>query len=151
MFSINGILITHCTLCLTSYNIHMTLLTSNHKFGHAWAHTPKMIVSIWRNLWCLSSGKKSTSSFTFCLRYCIDIANLLFWVLWVCLATDTQSDTINLKKTSAFIFIQKSQLHPPHFSGNIAKIMQTSYFEYFGHAWLRTSKLTASPKMIPST
>ena len=112
MFSINGILITHCTLWLTSYNIHMTLVTSNQKSGHAWAHTPKMVVSIWRNLWCLSSGKKSTSSFTFCLRYCIDIANLLFWVLWVCLATDTQSDTINLKKTSAFIFIQKINFVP---------------------------------------
>ena len=151
MFSINGILITHCTLCLTSYNIHMTLLTSNHKFGHAWAHTPKMIVSIWRNLWCLSSRKKSTSSFTFCLRYCIDITNLLFSVLSVCRATHTQSDTINLKKTSAFILRQKNQLHPPHFSGKIAKIMQNSYFEYSGHAWLRTPKLIASPKMIPST
>ena len=149
MFSINGILITHCTLWLTSYNIHMTVVTSNQKFGHAWAHTPKMIVSIWRNLWCLSSGKKSTSSFTFCLRYSIDIANLLFWVLWVCLATHTQSDTINLKKTSACIFIQKNQLHSPHFSGDIAKVMPTSYFQYFGHAWLRTPKLIASPKMIP--
>ena len=129
MLSINGILITHCTLWLTSYNIHMTLVTSNQKFGHAWAHNPKMIVSIWRNLWCLSS----TSSFTFCLRYRIDIANLLL-VLWVCLYTYTQTDTINLKKTSAFIFIQKNQLHPPYFSGNISKIMQTSYFEYFWHA-----------------
>ena len=115
MFSINGILITHCTLCLTSYNIHMTLLTSNHKFGHAWAHTPKMIVSIWRNLWCLSSRKKSTSSFTFCLRYCIDITNLLFSVLSVCRATHTQSDTINLKKTSAFILRQKKSTSAPTF------------------------------------
>ena len=32
-----------------------------------------MIVSIWRNLWCLSAGKKSTSSFTFSW----DIPNLL--------------------------------------------------------------------------
>ena len=81
MFLINGMLITHCTLWLTSYNIHMTLVTSNQRFGHAWAHIPKMIVLIWRNIWCLSSGKKSTSSFPFRLRYCIDIANLLFWVL----------------------------------------------------------------------
>ena len=150
MFSVSGILITHCTLCLTSYNIHMTLLTSNHKFGHAWAHTPKMIVSIWRNLWCLSSGKKSTSSFTYCLRDCIDIANVLFWVLWVCLATHTQSDR-KLEENFCIYLHTKNKLHRPHFSRNIRKIMQTSYFEYFGHAWLRTSKLTASPKMIPST
>ena len=43
-------------------------------------------VSIWRNLWCLSAGKKSASSFMFSLRHCKDIANLLFWVLtvWLC-------------------------------------------------------------------
>ena len=29
-----------------------------------------MIVSIWRNLWCLSACKKLTSFFTFFLRYC---------------------------------------------------------------------------------
>ena len=35
-----------------------------------------MIVLTWRNLWCFSAGKKSTSSFT--LRYCKDIAHLFF-------------------------------------------------------------------------
>ena len=53
-----------------------------------------MIISIWRNLWCL--GKKLTLSFTFSLRYGNDITNLLFWVLLTCLTTHTQSGTINL-------------------------------------------------------
>ena len=42
-------------------------------------HTTKMIVSIWRNSWHLSAGKKkSTSSFMFSLRYYKNIKNLLF-------------------------------------------------------------------------
>ena len=41
-----------------------------------------MIVSIWRNLWCLSENKKSNPFFPFSLRYCKDIQNLLFWALW---------------------------------------------------------------------
>ena len=41
-----------------------------------------MIVSIWGNIWRLSPGKEITSSLTFSLRYCKDIVNLLFWVLW---------------------------------------------------------------------
>ena len=39
------------------------------QFEYAWPHTPKMIISIWRNLWYLFAGKKS-SSFKFYLRYC---------------------------------------------------------------------------------
>ena len=54
-------------------------------------------------------AKKSTSSFTFSLRYCEDIANLLFWVLWVCLAMHTQSDNIRLQKTFVFICGQKTK------------------------------------------
>ena len=36
-------------------------------------HTPKMIVFIWRILWCLSASKKWTSSPTFFWRYCKDM------------------------------------------------------------------------------
>ena len=65
--------------------------------------------------------QKSTSSFTFSLRYCKDIANFLFWVLWTYRATHTQNDTENLKKT--FVYLQaKNQLHHPRFPGDIAKI-----------------------------
>ena len=49
-------------------------------------HTSKMIVSIWKNLWkiwkiwrSLSAAKKSTSSFTFSLRYWKDIANFFIF------------------------------------------------------------------------
>ena len=66
-----------------------------------------MIIAIWRNLWRLSVGKRSSSSFTFSLRYYKDIVNLLFWVLWACLAKQAQSDTINLWQTFVFICRQK--------------------------------------------
>ena len=42
----------------------------------------KVLKSTCRKLWCLSACKKSTSSLTSFLRYCKDIANLLFWELW---------------------------------------------------------------------
>ena len=66
-----------------------------------------MIVPLWRNLQCLSAGTKSASFFTFFLTYCKDIVNLLFWLLWACPATYTQSDTIILSKTLIFICWQK--------------------------------------------
>ena len=83
------------------------------------SHTPKMIASIWRNLWCLSAGKNSTSSFPFSLRYWKDIANLLFWVHWACLAMHTQNDTTNLLKTLIFIFMPKTNFILPFPSWDI--------------------------------
>ena len=53
------------------------------------AHTPKMMVSIWGNIWRSSAGKKSISSFTFSLSY-IFIAKILqncfeyFGHSWLC-------------------------------------------------------------------
>ena len=66
-----------------------------------------MIITIWKNLWRLSVGKRSSSSFTFSLRYYKDIVNLLFWALWAFMATQSQSHTINLQKTLVFICRQK--------------------------------------------
>ena len=40
-------------------------------FGQAWLDTPKMIVSTYRKLQCLSAYQKQTSSFTFFLIYYI--------------------------------------------------------------------------------
>ena len=77
------------------------------------------------------------------MRYCKDIAKLLFWELWACLLTQSQSDTINLKKTFVFICNKKNQLHSPRFSEDIVKI-KTSYFGYFGHASLWTPKMIIS-------
>ena len=53
-----------------------------------------MIVSIWGNIWLLSAGKKSTSSFTFPLSYFFNAKVLLFWLLSTCLAMHTQSKVI---------------------------------------------------------
>ena len=50
------------TLSLTSFLRYCKDIAN---FGHVWPHTPKMIVSIWRNIWCFSASKISTSSFLF--------------------------------------------------------------------------------------
>ena len=47
------------------------------------------IVSVWWNVWCLSARRKLTLPLTVFLRYCKNIANLLFWIFWVSLATYT--------------------------------------------------------------
>ena len=62
----------------TSYfDMHMTSYFGY--FGHAWLHTPKMIVSTCTRLWCLSACKKYTSSFTSFLRYYI-LKNPAIWL-----------------------------------------------------------------------
>ena len=43
------------------------------------------------------------------LRYWKDIANLLFWVLWACLAMQTQSD--NIKLNSFGVYLQENIPH----------------------------------------
>ena len=50
-------------------------------FKHAWLWPPKAI-SVCRKIWCLTSRKKSNNlSLTSFLRYCYDIATLIFLVL----------------------------------------------------------------------
>ena len=103
-----------------------------------------MIVSLWRNLRRLSGGKKSTSFFTFSLTYCKDIANLLFWVLWACLAMYILSDTI-VFMFNFYVYLEAKNKTPSFMLlWRYCKDMQT-YFEYFGQAWLY------SPKMIVLT
>ena len=48
-----------------------------------------------------------TSYLTSFLRYCKDIINLQFWVLWTCPAVTSKNDTISFWKTLIFIFMQK--------------------------------------------
>ena len=67
----------------------------------------KIRVLIFRKPSCFSACKKSTSSFTSFLRYCKEMANLLFQVIWTCMATYTLNDSINLKKPLMFICRQK--------------------------------------------
>ena len=87
----------------------------------------------------------------FSLKYCKDLANLLFWVPWACLALHTQSDTNNLWKNFVFICRQKFNFISHVFLKIFKDIylqryisMQTSYFQYFGCAWLCTSKMIVS-------
>ena len=68
----------------------------------------------------------------FSLRYCKDIANLLFFVLWAYLATKTQKDSISFQKTFVFICRQKASFIPPRFSGDTAKILELLILGAFG-------------------
>ena len=77
---------------------------------------------------------------TFFLRYYKDIVNLMFWVHWVCLDTQIQSDTINLQKTLVFICRQKINFTTMLF-WRYCKDMQTSYYGYIKHTWLHTPKI----------
>ena len=93
-----------------------------------------MIVPIWRNHWCLSTGKKSTSFFMFSLRYCKDIAIRSFWVPWVILATLTQSDTINLLG-----FLMRTLLTRKQPKLNWTHVMTKQYLKYdFLYSWVNS-------------
>ena len=87
---------------------------------------------------------------------------ILFWVLWACLAMQTQSDTIKMNKTLVFICEQRSNFAFHAFLEILQKCANL-FFRYFGYAWLHTSKMIISacrilqclllhtPKMIVST
>ena len=105
-----------------------------------------IIVSICRKLPYLSACKNFIIHFFLktAKKNKKTIANLLFWVIWTCLAMHTQSCTINLYKT--FVFICRQKINLSHtFFWRYCKDMQSYYFGYVGHASLRT------PKMIVST
>ena len=67
---------------------------------------------IGRHCWLKKSLKILSFSKQQFFRYCKDIANFLFWVLWACLAMTSKSDGISLQKTLMFIFIQKIKFIP---------------------------------------
>ena len=68
----------------------------------------------------------------------------MLWIFCACLATQNQSDTINLQKTFVFICRQNINFTTMLF-WRYCKDIQTSYYGYFEHTWLHT------PKMIVST
>ena len=88
-------------------------------FRHAWLHPSNMIVQtflIFLILWCLSV-QKSTSSFKY------------FGCEW-------QYSTILITSTCRKVYLHvKNQLHASNLSWDIAEILQTCCFGYFGHAW----------------
>ena len=114
-------------------------------FGNAWPSPSKMIVSICRKFPCSYRCNKSTSSLTFFLRYCKEIENLLFWVIWACLATPKMIVSIwrNLWCLSARKKTKK--LHSFHFPWDIAKILQNCYSGYFEQACLHKPKIMLAP------
>ena len=74
--------------------------------------------------------KKTTSFFLFSLRYFKDIANLLFWVLWVSLVTHIKN-TITLLKTFVLICRQNNHFNPMFFM----EILQSYANFLFGMLW----------------
>ena len=71
------------------------------------------------------------------LWYFKELAYLLFWVIWACLATNIQNNSITLNKPLTFICKQKINLILHVF----LEILQTC-FGYFGHTWLCKPKVT---------
>ena len=78
----------------------------------------KILVSTCSKLPWLSACKKATALLISFLTCCREIAN--------------------------FNIQAKNQLHPSHFPWNIAKILQTYSFWYFGHILIRTPKVILS-------
>ena len=71
-----------CNKSTSSLTFFLTILQRNSSLvtvsNLACLAAIKMIVSIWRNLWCLSASKKPISFSPFSLRYCKNIAKFLF-------------------------------------------------------------------------
>ena len=83
--------------------------TTNLLFWGLWeclTNPIKIMVPICSKLSYFSACKKSTSSLKFFLWYCEEIANLLFCVIWACLATQTPK-MIKAIWRNLFIFWQK--------------------------------------------
>ena len=75
-------------------------------FRRGWPYSLTLIESTCRKLF-LYACKKSTSCLHSFLIHCKDIANLLAWVLWSCLAKTTENDCICFEETLMFNFMQK--------------------------------------------
>ena len=87
--------------------------------------------------------QKKTSSLASFLRYCKEIAKLLFWEIWTCLS-QTPKMIVSILKKSLTIISRQKVIFILHFSmrycknianfpWDIAKILLTCYFGYFGH------------------
>ena len=98
-----------------------------------------------QKLWCLSACKKWTEFLTSFLRYCKDIANLSFWVLWECLIMPINNDSITLYETLMYKVLESTwrklwclpvcKKSTPSLTSNwdIVKTLQTCYFG--NYAW----------------
>ena len=93
-----------------------------------------MTVSLLKNRWRLSAGKKAISLFTFFLRYCKNVVNVYFGHVWI--------STPKIKLSTFWNFCVHLQANTM-LLGKYCEDMQT-YFEYSGHGCLHTPKMKAS-------
>ena len=102
--------------------------------------------SISRNLWCLSTWKseKPTSSLTSFLRYCKDMANLIFCEFWECLAISIKSYSINLSQAFMLVYMQKINFTTHFFLKILQRNSKNCFFGWFGHGWPHTLKMLGS-------
>ena len=106
--------ITSFFLNILQRNTKLVILGNLDKPGH----TPKVMLSIWRNFWCLSADQKST----FSLIYHKDITNLLFWELWTCMVTQHPKWYYQLVENVCAYLSAKGLNSSPRFSGDVVKI-----------------------------
>ena len=90
---------------------------------------PKVLRSTCRKLWSSSACQKSTSSLTYYLRYCKDIANLLFWELWECLITLINIIVSICSKLSCLSVYEKSTSSITSFLRYCNKIANFFFFQ----------------------
>ena len=84
-------------------------------------HTTKMLIAIQRNLWCLSAGKRLSSSFRFFFWYYKNNINIVLGTLGM---PGYANPTWYYQLVENFrVYLQaKNQLYSPCFSTDIAKI-----------------------------
>ena len=97
-------------------------------FWAGWPHQSKKTVSTYWRLWCFLACKKSTAFLTSFLRYRKDIINF--------------SGKIFAENLDVYQHA-KDKLHRSLLSWDTAKKLHGCYFEYFRHAWLHPSDVTA--------
>ena len=128
-----GILAHPCQISMTlswlsAHKKSTSLLTSSLSIP---GHTPlKLQYQFEENLMFICRQKKSTSSYKFSLRYCKDIAKLLFWLLWI----HTPKVILSTCRKLLCLSARKKSTSSPTFFWGYCKDIQTSHFGYFRHA-----------------
>ena len=82
------------------------------------------MVSVCIKLSCLSACKKKNK-----------LHQLPIWVIWACLTHTHIKWWYKFEETFDINLQAKDQLHHSHFPWDIAKLLHTSCFEYFGHVF----------------
>ena len=81
-------------------------------FNKVWSSTPKNVsANLWETFMFIWMKKTDFICISF-LRYWKGITNLLFWVIWACLATTQLKWYYQFEETSDVYLQPKTQLHP---------------------------------------